>query len=107
VLEAIAAPAADDDDVPVSPFGLPLGQSDAEDVAALRRWLLSAVGPDADLIVDAVIHCRPRLELAASLGISHAAARKRLERALGRARHAFLAESQRRSQPPAAPASMN
>jgi hypothetical protein len=107
VLDAIAAPTAVDDEGPVSPFGLPVGQSDAEDVAALRRWLLSAVGRDADLIVDAVIHCRTRLELAASLGISHAAARKRLERALGRARHAYLAQSQRQSQRAVARASIN
>jgi hypothetical protein len=108
-LDAIAAPAADDDEhgAAASAFGLPPDQSDAEDVVALRRWLLSAVGPDADLVVDAVIHHRSRLELAASLGISHAAARKRLERALGRARQALLVESRGRSQPVAAPASSN
>jgi RNA polymerase sigma-70 factor (ECF subfamily) len=89
--EAIAAPPADDEDArPASRFGLPPGQTDVEEVAALRRWLFGAVGRDADLIVDAVIHQRSRLELAAALGISHAAARKRLERALCRARQALL-----------------
>jgi len=92
--DAIAAPSFEDARPPASLFGLPLDQSDAEDVVALRRWLLSAVGADADLIVDAVIHGRSRLELAASFGISHAAARKRLERALVRARHAFLDQSE-------------
>ena len=103
--DAIAAPSFEDARAPTSLFGLPFGQSDAEDVAALRRWLLSAVGPDADLIVDAVIHDRSRLELAASRGISHAAARKRLERALVRARHAFLVQSE--SQRAAATALVN
>lgn len=92
--DAIAAPSFEDARPPTSLFGLPFGQSDAEDVAALRRWLLSAIGPDADMIVDAVIHGRSRLELAASCGISHAAARKRLERALIRARRAFLVQSE-------------
>jgi RNA polymerase sigma-70 factor (ECF subfamily) len=87
--EAIAAPAPEDSP-PASAFGLPSDQSDAEDVAALRRWLEPVVGRDVDLVVDAVFHGKSRLELAAALGISHAAARKRLERALSRARHAFL-----------------
>jgi RNA polymerase sigma-70 factor (ECF subfamily) len=94
--DALAAPDADEPP-PASPFGLPADQSDVEHVAGLRRWLLSAVGPDADLIVDAVIHGRSRLDLAASRGISHAAARKRLERALARARHALIEQTQ--SQP--------
>lgn len=94
--EAIPAPPAEEPPRP-SRFGLPPDQSDAEDVAALRGWLERAVGRDADLIVDAVIHQKSRLELAATLGISHAAARKRLERALMRARSAFLLNHQ--SQP--------
>jgi RNA polymerase sigma-70 factor (ECF subfamily) len=102
--DAIAAP-AEEDPSPASLFGLPCDQSDAEDVAALRGWLLRAVGRDADLVVDAVIHGRSRLELAASLGISHAAARKRLERALARARDAFLLNGQ--SQAAIAPAFLN
>ena len=97
--DALAAPDAVDEPPPASPFGLPAGQSDVAHVAGLRRWLLSAVGPDADLIVDAVIHGRSRLDLAASRGISHAAARKRLERALARARHALIEQTQ--SQPAA------
>lgn len=87
--EAIAAPAPAESPL-ASVFGLPSDQSDAEDVAALRRWLEPVVGRDVDLVVDAVFHGKSRLELAAALGISHAAARKRLERALARARHAFL-----------------
>ena len=102
--DAIAAP-PEDDPPPASLFGLPCDQSDAEDIAALHGWLLRAVGRDADLVVDAVIHGRSRLELAASLGISHAAARKRLERALAPARDAFLLNGQ--SQPAVTPALVN
>jgi RNA polymerase sigma-70 factor (ECF subfamily) len=100
--DVIATPSLDDEPPRASCFGLPGGQSDEAHVASLRRWLLSAVGPDADLIVDAVIHEKSRLDLAASLGISHAAARKRLERALTRARDALLAQPP--SQPTAAAA---
>jgi hypothetical protein len=95
--DAIVAPAADGGPPRGSRFGLPAGESEAAHVAALRSWLQSAIGDDADLIVEAVINERGRLELAGSLGISHAAARKRLERALERARHALL--TQTRSQP--------
>ncbi|HEY7372266.1 MAG TPA: hypothetical protein VIF57_08920 [Polyangia bacterium] len=94
--DAIAAPAFDDEGPPPSRFALPFGQSDAQEVAALRRWLQSAVGQDADLVVNAVIHRRSRLALASALGISHAAARQRLARALGRAREAFLVQEQGR-----------
>jgi len=94
--DAIAAPAFEHEEPPASRFALAADQSDAEDVAALRRWLQSAVGSDADLVVNAVIHRRSRLELAASLGISHAATRQRLARALGRAREAFLVQEQGR-----------
>ncbi|HXT99650.1 MAG TPA: hypothetical protein VN903_01570 [Polyangia bacterium] len=90
--DAIVAPAIDDELVAASRFGLSVGQSEAQHVTALRSWLQSAVGHDADLVVEAVINQRSRVELAASLKISHAAARKRLERALDRARHAFLAQ---------------
>jgi RNA polymerase sigma-70 factor (ECF subfamily) len=94
--DVISAPPIEDEPPPASRFALPSGQSDAEDVAALRRWLQSAVGQDADLVVNAVIHQRSRLALATALGISHAAARQRLARALGRAREAFLVQEQGR-----------
>lgn len=92
--DALAAPAEGDDAPAVSLFGLPPGQTEADHVAGLHRWLQSAVGRDADLVVDAVIHERTRLALAASLGISHAATRKRLERALQRARAALRIQMQ-------------
>lgn len=86
-----ALPAPENADAPLkSVFGLPTDQSDADDIASLRRWLEQAVGRDVDLVVEAVFHGKSRLEIATALGISHAAARKRLERALGRAREALL-----------------
>jgi len=99
--DVIAAPPPDDEPAP-SPFGLTVAESETERLATLRRWLRTAVGPDADLIVDAVIHEKRRLDLAASLGISHAAARKRIERALDRARQAL--RTQTRSHAAATPA---
>jgi RNA polymerase sigma-70 factor (ECF subfamily) len=91
--DIVAAPPPDDEPAAPSPFGVTVGESEAERLATLRRWLRAAVGPDADLIVDAVIHEKRRLDLAASLGISHAAARKRIERALDRARHALRTQT--------------
>lgn len=77
-----------------SPFGIARHQSDEDAVAALRAWLEHAIGRDADLVVDAVIHRRGRRELAAARGISEVALRKRLERALVRARRALDVDSE-------------
>jgi len=75
-----------------SPFGVHAGQSDSDSIAALSSWLHAALGDEADLVVDAVFHQKRGPQIAASLGISHAAARKRLERALARARTALLCD---------------
>jgi hypothetical protein len=88
-------------DVRQSPFGMPCGRWDATSVAALRGWLARAVGDDADLVIDAILLEKDRGELARSFGVSPVAARKRLGRALVRARRAFLADSE--SQPAAEP----
>lgn len=77
-----------------SPFGIPSNQSDEDTIAAIRTWLEGAIGRDAELVVDAVIHRRNRRELADARGISNVALRKRLERALLRARHALDADSE-------------
>lgn len=77
-----------------APFGIPCGRWDVHSLAGLRAWLEHAVGDDADLVMDAVLLGKSGHELAQSFGISHAAARKRLGRALARARHAFLGEGQ-------------
>jgi RNA polymerase sigma-70 factor (ECF subfamily) len=77
-----------------SPFGVARGQSDDVAIAALRAWLERAIGRDAELVVDAIIHKRGRRELAAARGISEVALRKRLERALARARRALDVDSE-------------
>jgi hypothetical protein len=77
----------------LSPFGLRSTDSDDESVEALSAWLKREVGRDADLVVEAVIHKRDRRQLATSLGISDVALRKRLERALARARRALTVDS--------------
>jgi DNA-directed RNA polymerase specialized sigma24 family protein len=88
-----------------SPFGLTVNQSDADSIAALTTWLHHAIGDEAGVVVDAVLAGKTSTQIAARLGISHAAARKRLCRALARARVAFFAENQ--SQPGASTAFAN
>ena len=87
-------PQRTDADAHDSPFGLPCGRWDASSVAALRGWLARAVGRDADLVIDAILLEKSGGELARSFGVSPVAARKRLGRALIRARRAFLADGQ-------------
>ena len=67
-------------------FAMPSGRSDIESVAVLRSWLRGVVGRDGDLVADAVLLGRTRSELAGDLGLSPVAVRKRLQRALARAR---------------------
>ncbi len=88
-----------------SRFGLAADQSEADSVAALSNWLHAALGDEADLVVDAVFRRKRGPQIAASLGISHAAARKRLERALARARAALLVDQRSQVAPPVALAS--
>jgi RNA polymerase sigma-70 factor (ECF subfamily) len=90
-------PQRSDADVRTAPFGMPCGRWDARSVAALRDWLAHAVGRDADLVIDAILLEKSGGELARSFGVSPVAARKRLGRALVRARRAFLSDGQ--SQP--------
>jgi DNA-directed RNA polymerase specialized sigma24 family protein len=77
-----------------SPFGLAVHQSDADSIAALSTWLHHAIGDEADVVVDAVLAGMTCAQIAKRIGISHAAARKRLCRALARARVAFFAEQE-------------
>src|SRR6185369_16626538 len=69
-----------------APFGAPCNRWDAGSIALLKGWLQCAVGRDADLVLDAVILEKSGRELAESFGLSCAAARQRLGRALARAR---------------------
>jgi DNA-directed RNA polymerase specialized sigma24 family protein len=58
-------------------------------IATLHQWLRGIVADEADIVVAAVLLGRTSAELAASLGVSAAAVRKRLQRALLRARRAL------------------
>lgn len=63
---------------------------DAEaDLAALRAWLEAAVGEDAELVLAVLVLDETQREAGARLGLSHAAARKRFQRAIGRLREQF------------------
>jgi RNA polymerase sigma-70 factor (ECF subfamily) len=75
------------------------GEPSAESTVAIRAWLERALGAEADLVMDAVIYGKSGPDIAASLGVSHAAARKRIERALTKARRAFVVGSQSQTQP--------
>jgi DNA-directed RNA polymerase specialized sigma24 family protein len=81
-----------------SPFGLPAGHAEHESIEALSAWLRRALGGDAEIVIEAIFRGKRRTQIAASLGISHAAARKRIERALVRVRALFLEGAE--SQPP-------
>ena len=62
-----------------------------EDIHSLRALIAKAVGgeADADLILGMAVHEENQRELADRLGISHEAARKRVQRALKRLREAL------------------
>jgi hypothetical protein len=74
------------------------GEPLEDSTSAIRSWLERAIGAEADLVMDAVIYGKSRTEIAEHLGISHCAARKRIQRALLRAREVFVADD--RSQTP-------
>ena len=65
--------------------GLPCVSFD-EDVAVLRDWLKPLVGADAELLVAVLVLDETQREAGERLGLSHDAARKRFQRALGRLR---------------------
>lgn len=70
-------------------FGVAASATDEEAVSTLEAWLKRTVGKDAELVVAAVLKGRRRDQLAWSKGESPASVRKRLQRALERARHAL------------------
>lgn len=57
-----------------------------EDVAVLRAWLEPIVGVDAELLLAVLVLDETQREAGDRLGLSHEAARKRFQRALGRLR---------------------
>jgi RNA polymerase sigma-70 factor (ECF subfamily) len=56
------------------------------EVEAVRRWLTAACGADAELVYRVVVLEENQREVGAALGLSHEAARKRVQRALARLR---------------------
>ena len=59
---------------------------DADDLAALRAWLASIVGDDADLVIGVAIDDLSQREIAERAGLHHDATRKRIQRALKKIR---------------------
>lgn len=70
-------------------FGLPEGIDFDREVHLIREELLRLVGNRADLVVAVVILGEPQNEIAARLGISEAAGRKRVQRTLKQLREAY------------------
>ena len=70
--------AASDHDLPSLSFD--------EDVAVLRAWLEPIVGADAELLLAVLVLDETQREAGERLGLTHDAARKRFQRALGRLR---------------------
>lgn len=70
-------------------FGITPGMTAEQQVAAIRDWLTGVVGDDADLVLGATIYGESHREVGARLGLTHAAARKRFQRAMVRVRAHF------------------
>jgi hypothetical protein len=84
-VEAVAAdhwsePRAD------SVLGLLPGCSVDDDVTTLRAWLEPVVGEDTELLIAVLVLEETQREAGERLGLSHEAARKRFQRAVGRVR---------------------
>lgn len=60
-----------------------------EDIHALRARLVEVVGDDADLVIGCLVYGESQREMAERLGLSHDAARKRLQRATAKIRQRF------------------
>ena len=69
-----------------SRLGLPPAASLEENLEQLRGVLTESVGDDAELLLAVLVLGQSQREAGARLGLSHDAARKRFQRALGRAR---------------------
>jgi len=67
-----------------SDLGVLPGLDPDDEVQRLRAVLVEVVGADADLVIGKVLYGVTQLEMSEQLGITHAAARKRFRRALGR-----------------------
>ncbi|MBI3184651.1 MAG: hypothetical protein HYZ28_21145 [Myxococcales bacterium] len=79
-------PIESEDPPPRSQFGLKGDLPDEEEVAVIRRHLLPIVGDDTDLVIGAAIYGQSQRLLGERLGLTHEAARKRVQRAFERLR---------------------
>lgn len=70
-------------------IGIHPGLSARGRMVALRGWLLDVAGEDADLVLALLVFEEPPRLAAARLGMSHATARKRVQRALTHVREHF------------------
>ncbi len=75
----------DTDDVVKGPWAADL--SPGADIRTLRAWLRKVVGRDAELFVRIIFYGDSKKEAGVHLGLTHAAARKRYQRARGRLSH--------------------
>jgi len=82
-------PEVDDPEPPAAPeppsagrslLGIPEGLSEEGQVAALYRWLHGAIGDDAALFLAVAVFEEDPEKVAATIGVSRAALRKRLQR---------------------------
>jgi len=79
-----------------SQLGIPGGLQAEEELAVVRSRVVEMHGPDTDLVISVLIEGETQLEVATRLGLSHDAARKRVQRArarLSRGVSHFLAKS--------------
>ncbi len=74
------------DPPPPSRFGLEGDLPDEEEIAVIRERLLPVLGDDVDLVIGAAIYGQNQRQLGERLGLSHEAARKRVQRAMARLR---------------------
>jgi DNA-directed RNA polymerase specialized sigma24 family protein len=79
-------PIEPEDPPPPSRFGLEGDLPDEEEIAAIRERLIPVLGGDTDLVIGAAIYGQNQRQLGERLGLSHEAARKRVQRALARLR---------------------
>jgi DNA-directed RNA polymerase specialized sigma24 family protein len=78
-----------------SRLGILEGVTEVEKVRRLRAWLTEVAGLDADLVLRAALFDHARRDLGDEIGIDSVVVRKRLERALRRAREQLDEKSDR------------
>lgn len=75
-----------------SRLGLPSGMDPDKEMAAIRELLVAEIGHDADLVVAVVLLDEYQSTASRRMGLSHAAVRKRVQRALAQLRKSVKSE---------------